>query len=148
MHQNYRSVALGTGGPGFEDAHANAAGRVTGAVSDLPALAARVRALMSDRDPDAPFLTYQALAKALDLAPPGTIRTVAAALEQTMREDVASGRPMIAALVVSRVGDMPRRGFFDLAVALGRFPDDTGMDRAAWEAECTAVLEQASRCQK
>jgi len=109
--------------------------------SDDPAtLAVRVRALLSDNNPDSPFLTYQALATELGLTPPGTIRTVAAALEHTMREDVLAGRPMIAALVISRAGDMPQRGFFDLAVTLGRFPPDPGGHRAAWQAECTALL--------
>ena len=103
-------------------------------------LADYIRETLSGRDPGDPFITYQALADALDLQPPGTIQRVAAALEQTMREDVATGRPMIAAVVISRTGDMPRRGFFDLAVALGRFPEDPAQHRAAWQAECTAVF--------
>jgi hypothetical protein len=107
---------------------------------DPTALAADLRALLSLRTPVDPFLTYQALATALGLQPPGTIQHVAAALEQTMREDVAAGRPMIAALVISRAGEMPRRGFYDLAVALGRLPEDPQLHRAAWEAECAAVF--------
>lgn len=105
-----------------------------------PGLAARIREILIRRDPDDPFITYQALASELGLSPPGTIQKVAAALEQTMREDVAAGRPMIAALVISRAGDMPRRGFFDLAVALGRFPDDRAAHRSAWQAECEAIF--------
>ena len=104
-------------------------------------LAARVRETLVGRDPDDPFITYQALASALGLKPPGTIQRVSAALEQIMREDVAADRPMIAALVISRTGDTPRRGFFDLAVALGRFPKDPARHRAAWKAECAAVFE-------
>ena len=50
-----------------------------------------------------------------------------------------SDRPMIAALVISRAGAMPRRGFFDLAVALRRFPEGPAQHRAAWQAECAAV---------
>ena len=107
---------------------------------DPTALAADLRTLLSRLAPVDPFLTYQAVATALGLTPPGTIQRVAAALDQTMREDVAAGRPMIAALVISRSGDMPRQGFFDLAVALGRFPEDPGQHRAAWEAECAAVF--------
>ncbi|WP_202909517.1 hypothetical protein [Alkalilacustris brevis] len=103
-------------------------------------LAARIRETLAGRHAGDPFITYQALASALGLQPPGTIQRVAAALEQTMREDVAAGRPMVAALVISRAGDLPRRGFFDLAVALGRFPDDPAQHRAAWEAECAAVF--------
>ena len=45
------------------------------------------------------------------------------ALETTMREDAAAGRPLLAACVVSRVRDgLPGRGFFDLACALSRGP--------------------------
>ena len=51
---------------------------------------------------------------------------------------------MIASLTVSAAGDMPRRGLFDLAVALGRFPDDPDAHRAAWESECATVLTQGS----
>ncbi len=108
------------------------------------ALVKRIREILAGRNAGDSFITYQALASALGLQPPGTIQRVAAALEQTMREDVAAGRPMIAALVISRAGDMPRRGFFDLAVALGRFPEDPRQHRAAWEAECAAVLETRS----
>ncbi len=113
---------------------------MTDAGDEPTALAAELRALLSRRTPIDPFLTYQAVATALGLQSPGTIQLVAAALEETMREDVAAGRPMIAALVISRAGDMPRRGFFDLAVALGRFPDNPAQHRAAWRAECEAVF--------
>jgi hypothetical protein len=106
----------------------------------MTALAGEARALLSRRSPADSFTTYQGLAAELGLQPPGTIQRVAAALEQTMREDVAAGLPMIAALVISRAGDMPRRGFFDLAVALGRFPEDPRQHRAAWQAECAAVF--------
>ncbi len=102
-------------------------------------LAARIREILARRNPADPFITYQALASELGLQPTGTIQRVAAALEHTMREDVAAGRPMIATLVISRAGDMPRRGFFDLAVELGRFPEDPRQHRAAWQAECAAV---------
>lgn len=104
-----------------------------------PVLPKRIREILDGRNASDPFITYQALANELGLQPPGTIQRVAAALEQTMREDVAAGRPMIATLVISRAGDMPRRGFFDLAVALGRFPNEASRHRTAWQAECVAV---------
>jgi len=113
---------------------------MTDATDDPTTLAAEVRTLLSRRSPADPLLTYQALATALELTPPGTIQRIAAALEKTMCEDVAAGRPMIAALVISRASDMPRRGFFDLAVALGRFPVAPDAHRAAWQAECAAVF--------
>jgi hypothetical protein len=65
-------------------------------------------------------LTYQALARALGLKPPHTIHRVIQALEISMREDAAGGRPFIAARVVSRTrGGLPAPGFFDLATRLG-----------------------------
>lgn len=114
---------------------------MTNPTDDPDALAGEVRALLSCRSLAGPFLTYQQVAAALGLKPPGTIQRVGAALEQTMREDVAAGHPMIAALVISRAGDMLRRGFFDLAVALGRFPNDPAQHRMAWRAECAAVFK-------
>lgn len=107
--------------------------------TDAHCLAVRIRSLLAGRGPAAPYLSYQALAAALGLTPPGVIRIVTAALEQTMQQDVAAGRPMIAALVVSRVGDMPQRGFFDLAVQLGRFSPDPDDHRQAWQAEAAAA---------
>lgn len=100
--------------------------------SDLaPRLRELLRGLPNERLP----ITYQQAAEALGLSPPGTIQRVARALEALMREDVAAGRPMIAALVVSRRGDLPRQGFFELAVALGRFPADPARHAAAYRQE-------------
>jgi hypothetical protein len=67
-------------------------------------------------------ITYQALAKALDLSPPNTIHQLTAALECLMEEDAAAARPLIAALVVSKArGGLPALGFFDYARRVGRF---------------------------
>ena len=104
---------------------------------DAP-LVMRLRALLSAQAPGC--LTYQQLAKTLGLVPPGTIGQITAALEHMMHEDVAAGRPMIAALVVSRTDGLPRRGFFDLAVRLGRFPADQERHIAMWQAECAALM--------
>ncbi|MBZ5486274.1 hypothetical protein HW452_01870 [Halomonas aquamarina] len=90
-------------------------------------------------------MTYQQVAQALGLAPPRTIQRVAQALEQLMREDVAASRPMVAALVVSRRGDaMPAAGFFELAVALGRFPNDPSRHKSAYQAEYAQALAARS----
>ncbi|GKW50354.1 hypothetical protein [Halomonas sp. NCCP-2165] len=96
--------------------------------------------------PDAQLpLTYQQAAEALGLVPPRTIQRVALALEALMREDVAAGRPLIAALVVSRRGALPAQGFFDLAVALGRFPADPARHAEAYrEALARALAERRS----
>lgn len=105
-------------------------------------LAARLRTLLVGA-PEAQLpLTYQQAAEALGLAPPRTIQRVALALEALMREDVAAGRPMIAALVVSRRGELPAQGFFDLAVALGRFPADPDRHAEAYRAELARALAQ------
>ena len=61
----------------------------------------------------------------MDLRPPNTIHQVTAALELLMEEDAAAGRPLIAALVVSKArGGLPAPGFFNAAQRLGRFAGD------------------------
>lgn len=106
------------------------------------AIASQVRALLANAPRDALPMTYQQVASALGLTPPRTIQRVAQALEQLMEEDVAAGRPMIAALVVSRRGDnLPAAGFFEQAVALGRFPDDARQHEALYVAERDKAFE-------
>lgn len=81
-------------------------------------------------------MTYQQVASALSLTPPRTIAQVTQSLEQLMREDAAQEKPFIAALVVSRRGEgLPAEGFFELAVALGRFPADRVLHASAYHAE-------------
>ncbi len=96
-------------------------------------LATQVRTHLRACAADTLPLTYKALAKALDLQPPHTIHRVTTALECLMREDVAAGVPMIAALVTSRWrGGLPAPGFFVLAHSLGRY--DGEAEGAAAEA--------------
>ena len=88
-------------------------------------------------------ITYQELAKALQILPPHSIHRVTEALERLMEEDAAAGRPFIAALAVSKArGGLPTLGFFDCARRLGRFAGDPdGQD--AWSfhaAELNAVF--------
>ncbi|WP_110667312.1 hypothetical protein [Salinicola halophilus] len=98
-----------------------------------PALPPRVRQILETAPREALPITYQQLAEALGLQPPRTIQRVAQALETLMREDAEQHRPFIAALVVSRRGEgLPAQGFFDLAVALGRFPADPALQAEAW----------------
>lgn len=110
-----------------------------------PDLAPRLRELLTALPDERLPITYQQAAEALCLAPPRTIQRVALALEALMREDVAAGRPMIAALVVSRRGDLPRQGFFELAMALGRFPADPSGHAAAYRQELRQVLAERSK---
>jgi hypothetical protein len=88
-------------------------------------------------------ITYQELAKALQILPPHSIHRVTEALERLMEEDAAADRPLIAALAISKArGGLPAPGFFDCARRLGRFAGDPdGQD--AWSfhaAELNAVL--------
>ncbi|WP_397544245.1 DUF6522 family protein [Roseovarius salis] len=93
-----------------------------GKEQDLPG---RVRAHLEALPPDAVPITYGALARALGLWMPGSVGKVTAALETTMREDAAAGRPFIAARAVSRArAELPAKGFFDLARALARGPTE------------------------
>ena|SRR5690625_3640253 len=89
-------------------------------------LAERIRPLLvSLSRADVPT-TYGKLARALGLYRPGSIRLVTDALEFMMHQDAAAGRAFLAARVASRgSGDLPGRGFFDLAAALGRGPEQT-----------------------
>ena len=99
-------------------------------------LALRVRTYLSQIVGQATPITYQALASALDLSPPNTIRQLTLALEYLMEEDVVATSPMIAALVVSKTrGGLPAPGFFDCARRIGRLDGDASeQDQAAYHA--------------
>ena len=112
-------------------------------VTDENDLAPRLREWLTRVPEEAVPIPYQQAAEALGLTPPRTIQRVALALEALMREDVAAGRPMIAALVVSRRGDLPRQGFFELAVELGRFPADPALHEAAYRQELARVMAES-----
>lgn len=104
-------------------------------------LAARVRAHLQSLQPGEVPVTYRDLAKGLGLRPPHTIHRLTLALEATMREDVAAGRPLIAALVVGKTGGgLPQRGFFELAATLGRLPAAPGAAVEAYRREFDAAV--------
>lgn len=85
----------------------------------------RVRRVLLDQAQKATLTTYHDLAETLGLEPPQTIHRVADAIETLMAEDVAAGRPLLATLCVSRARpDLPARGFFVTAEALGVFAGD------------------------
>jgi hypothetical protein len=88
-------------------------------------------------------ITYQELAKALQILPPRSIHRVTEALERLMEEDAAARRPFIAALAICKVrGGLPAPGFFDCARRLGRFAGDPD-GQHAWSfhaAELNAVF--------
>ncbi|WP_299233536.1 hypothetical protein [uncultured Halomonas sp.] len=110
-------------------------------IRDATDLAPRLRALLERLPAEQLPITYQQAAEALGLSPPRTIQRVALALEALMREDVAAGRPLIAVLVVSRRGDLPRQGFFEQAVELGRFPTGSAEHVEAYRREREKALK-------
>lgn len=65
-------------------------------------------------------ITYGQLARDLGLR----VAQLTAALESLMEADVAQGRPFRAALLNARGTDLPARGFFDKAAALGADTSD------------------------
>ena len=105
--------------------------RVIEAAADKEeALPQRVRTYLEALPPGETTITYGALARALGLWMPGSVGKVTAALETTMREDAAAGRPFFAARAVSRGRTMlPGKGFFDLARALDRGPEEGESER-------------------
>jgi hypothetical protein len=93
---------------------------------------ARVRAFLENFAKRRIPITYQDLAKALQILPPRSVHRVTEALERLMEEDAAANHPFIAALAISTArGGLPAPGFFDCARRLGRFAGDPdGQD--AW----------------
>ena len=107
-------------------------------------LVPRLRALLAARARDGAPISYREAAERLGLVPPGMIGRIGAALEVLMAQDAAQGRPLLAALCVSRTGSgLPGRGFFDKAAGLGLFSGDpAGPEARAFHArELARVLD-------
>ena len=81
-------------------------------------------------------VTYRDLAARVDFPGPHSIHRLTELLEQLIREDHSAGRPLLAALAVSRAQKgMPGRGFFQLLTELGRYRGpDQGAEAAAHHA--------------
>ena len=62
----------------------------------------RVRAFLENGAKRRVPITYQELAKALQILPPHSIHRVTEALERLMEEDAGADRPFIAALAISK----------------------------------------------
>jgi hypothetical protein len=86
---------------------------------------------------------YGELAEAAAVPTPHAIHRTAELLEETMREDAAAGRPLLAALAVSKLGDTPAPGFYHLLAELGRYagPDRGPEAQAAHRAELQAAWD-------
>ena len=72
---------------------------------------ARVRAFLANVTKRQIPISYQQLAKALQILPPHSIDRVTEALERLMEEDAAADRPFIATVVISKArgGRDPQR---------------------------------------
>lgn len=100
-------------------------------------------------------VTYQDLARRVAFPGPHAIHRLTALLEAMIRGDHAAGRPLLAALAVSRAQrgpdgkSIPGRGFFQLLTELGRYDGpDQGPDAAAQHArELAAAVAHWSRPQ-
>ena len=78
-------------------------------------------------------VTYDALAQAAGIPAPHRIHKLTLWLEQLMAEDTATGQPLRAAILVSRLHDWPARGFFDTARQLGLISHNLSKkDEIAW----------------
>ena len=109
-------------------------------------LARQLRALLQARVAQRLPITYQEAAKGLLLASPNAIHQITTALEQLMAEDAAAGRPLIAAMVISKARTgLPALGFFACAERLGRFTGEaTGPDAGVFHAlELATVLDSS-----
>ena len=97
----------------------------------------RLREALIDQAQTGKPTTYNELADRLRLEPPQTIHRLVEALETLMEADVAAGRPMLAALCVSKMWPgVPARGFFLAAKVLGVFSGDpTGPEARAFHAD-------------
>jgi len=91
----------------------------------------RLRLALVEQAKAGSLVTYKELADRLGLVPPQTIHRLTQALEALMAEDVMAGRPLLAALCVSRLQQrLPARGFFATAEALGIFTGDPAGSKA------------------
>ncbi len=90
-------------------------------------------------------ISYGNLARDLEVGGPGSIVRVTSALEALMREDVAAGRPFLAAMCGGRLtGGLPALGFFEMATALGRYGGPvTGPEASAFVMQQRAMLRRA-----
>ena len=80
-------------------------------------------------------VTYQELVRRTAFPGPHAIHRLTLLLEALARADHVAGRPLLAALAVSRTSGIPGRGFFQLLSELGRYHGpDQGPDAAAQHA--------------
>src|SRR3546814_4650357 len=99
---------------------------MTDPTADDQSLMAPLRQALLDCAAAGATITYQELAQRASFPGPHTIHRLTLLLEAMARADHAAGRPLLAALAVSRTqtgpdgGGIPGRGFFQLLTELGR----------------------------
>ncbi len=106
-------------------------------------LIAKLRRALLDCARTGETVTYNALAGRVDFPGPHRIHRLTGLLEVLIREDHAAGRPLLAALAVSRSQNgIPGRGFFGLLVELGRYdgPDQGPVAAEAHGKELQAAI--------
>ena len=87
---------------------------------------ARVRAALEGLARSGRTMTYKDLAELAGVPEPHRIHRLTGWLESLARDDHAQGRPILAAVAVSRTRDgLPGRGFFMLMAELGRYGGPT-----------------------
>ncbi|HEY9535946.1 MAG TPA: hypothetical protein VIS03_00010 [Kiloniellaceae bacterium] len=126
---------------------------MTDPTADDQSLMAPLRQALLDCAAAGATITYQELAQRASFPGPHTIHRLTLLLEAMAREDHAAGRPLLAALAVSRTqkgpdgGGIPGRGFFQLLTELGRYDGpDQGPEAAAQHArELQAALAYWAR---
>ncbi len=104
----------------------------------------RLRDALAELAAERRTATYKDLAARVQVPPPHTIHKLTLALEDLLREDAAAGRPLLAALAVSRgPAGLPGRGFFLLAAELGLYDgrEDGPEARAFHAAELARIFE-------
>ena len=85
-------------------------------------LVRNVRAALVEAAAEGRTISYRDLAVRACIPPPYRIHRLTLALEGMLRADLSAGRPLVAALAVSRGPEgIPGRGFFDLCRDLGLY---------------------------
>lgn len=110
--------------------------------------AADLRAYLEGLAASGRTATYHEAALDLGIPAPQSIHKLTRLLEETMAEDAAAGRPLLAAFVVSRTREgLPAPGFFARAKALGRYdgPERGPEARAFHERELAAAGTQVQQ---
>lgn len=102
----------------------------------VSAIADLLRPVLEDRARTRRTVTYADLARAAGVPSPHTVHKTAEALEFLMAADAEAGRPLLAAIAVSKARKgLPAPGFFQTAAELGLyFGPDHGPQAATYHA--------------